>query len=105
MTTLTPSFKIGDRCYELERSQRLSDKRSVAIYSVKKQHTGTALGFETVILRQRSGGSRTINGKTIVFNAGIRYPTDSEFGAFGWFYVEHTNALAKFNAILNWVQV
>lgn len=78
----------------------IPNKRRIALYSVFSQHTPTIIGYEVVILRFSKQKKRVFRNKEISFKEGYHYPSNEEFGKYGWFFTHKNYAEAKFLAIL-----
>lgn len=66
----------------------------------KNDFDGNMTYYEVVILRRRKGGVYVIGGKEVEFKASERYPSDEDFGTFGWCYVRECDALSRYELLV-----
>jgi hypothetical protein len=66
----------------------------------KNDSDGSMTYYEVVVLRKKRGGKFVIAGKDVEFKPKESYPSDEEFGTFGWCYVRECDALARYEALV-----
>jgi hypothetical protein len=66
----------------------------------KNDYDGCITYYEVVILKRKKGGNYVIAGKDVEFKPKERYPSDEEFGDYGWCYVRECDALARYEALV-----
>jgi hypothetical protein len=96
MELLEKSFKGrgSQNGYEFEQLER---DGNIGLY--RKEGAGTY--YEVIIIRQRDRNEATIGGKLVVFEAKEAYPSDEDFGTYGWCLTSEERARSVFQREIN----
>jgi hypothetical protein len=77
---------------------------NVAMYERKDRMSGRS-HWEVIKVREEKGGKRVLGGVEVFFKPREVYPSDREFGDFGWCYGDREVAESKFSLLLSEVKV
>lgn len=72
----------------------------VAIYEQRKRNESQIVAYEVIRISRRAGGTSVINGVEFTYGAAEVYPRSSAWGARGWTFRTHDEALSKYAALL-----
>jgi hypothetical protein len=75
-------------------------KREGMVCVYRKVSEEGLIYYEVVVLRRENGGNRIMGGVEVYFKPKERYPSDEEFGRYGWCYVRECDALARYEALV-----
>ena len=86
---LKKEFTTGG--YDFRQMKR---KGNWALYEKRR---GASASYEIIKIRTRKEAKAKIQGKDVTFKAGEYYPPTSDWGDFGWSFMEMRNALQEYD--------
>jgi len=75
--------------------RQLKRDGNIALY---EKRDGASRSYEIIKIRSKEENKTIIEGRKITFKGGEYYPSDSEWGDFGWSFMELRNALSEYQA-------
>ena len=82
--------KFTSTGYDFRQMKR---KGKWALYEKRR---GASVSYEIIEVRDRKETKATIGGNAVTFKGGEYYPSTSDFGEFGWAFMELRNALQEY---------
>ncbi len=78
--------------------RQMKRKDNWALYEKRR---GGSVSYEIIKIRSKEETKAKIQGKEIIFKAGEYYPSTTEFGDFGWAFMELRNALQEYTVLVS----
>ena len=76
--------------------RQMKRKGDWALYEKRR---GGSVSYEVIKIRSKEETKAKIQGKEIIFKGGEYYPSTTEFGDFGWAFIELRNALHEYGVL------
>ena len=78
--------------------RQMKRKGNWALYEKRR---GGSVSYEVIKIRSKEETKAKIQGKVVTFKGGEYYPSTTEFGDFGWAFMELRNALQEYGVLVN----